>query len=49
MGKIASVAFDGTDNIFISTFVGVASVGIISNYTLILSTINSLLNQVFTL
>ena len=47
MGKIASVAFDGTDNIFISTFVGVASVGIISNYTLILSTINSLLNQVF--
>lgn len=46
-GKIASVAFDGTDNIFISAFVGVSTVGIMSNYTLILSTINSLLNQVF--
>lgn len=46
-GKIASVAFDGTDNIFISAFVGVSSVGIVSNYSLILTTINSLLNQVF--
>lgn len=47
LSKIASVAFDGTDNIFISAFVGVTSVGIVSNYTLILTTINSLLNQVF--
>lgn len=47
LGKIASVAFDGTDNIFISSFVGIASVGIVSNYTLILSTINGVLNQAF--
>lgn len=47
LGKIASVAFDGTDNIFISTFVSIASVGIVSNYTLILSTINGILNQAF--
>ena len=47
LGKIASVAFDGTDNVFISAFVGVSTVGIMSNYTLILSMINSLLNQVF--
>ncbi len=47
LGKIASVAFDGTDNIFISIFVNIASVGIVSNYTLILSTINGLLNQAF--
>jgi hypothetical protein len=47
LGKIASVAFDGTDNIFISEFAGIASVGIVSNYTLILSTFNGLLNHVF--
>ena len=47
LGKLASVAFDGTDNIFISMFSGVASVGIVSNYTLILTTLNSLFNQVF--
>lgn len=47
LGKLASVTFDGTDNIFISMFSGIASVGIISNYTLILTTLNSLFNQVF--
>lgn len=47
LSKIASVAFDGTDNIFISQFVGISSVGIVSNYTLILNTVNSLFNQVF--
>lgn len=47
LGKVASVAFDGTDNIFISMFSGVSTVGIISNYTLILTTLNNLFNQVF--
>ena len=47
LAKVASVAFDGTDNIFISAFEGLSSVGIISNYTLVLSTINGFVNQVF--
>lgn len=45
--KIASTTFDGTDNIFISSFVGIKYVGILSNYTLILSTINSVFNKIF--
>ncbi len=47
MTKVASTAFSGTDNIFISTFIGIEYVGILSNYTLILSTINSLMNKIF--
>lgn len=46
-GKIASASFDGTDNIFISKFEGVSTIGIASNYLLILSTINGLMNKVF--
>ena len=45
--KIASVAFSGTDNIFISKFIGIKYVGILSNYTLILITINTITNKVF--
>lgn len=45
--KIAATTFTGTDNIFISAFIGIGSVGILSNYTLILSTINSMMNKVF--
>lgn len=45
--KVASVAFDGTDNIFISWSVGISSVGILSNYSLILTTLNGLFNQIF--
>lgn len=45
--KIAEAAFSGTDNIFISSFIGIKYVGILSNYTLILTTINSLMNKVF--
>ena len=45
--KIASVAFSGTDNIFISAFIGIKYVGILSNYTLILSTLNGITNKVF--
>lgn len=45
--KIASVAFSGTDNIFISSFIGIQYVGILSNYTLILNTINGIIGKVF--
>ena len=46
VNKIAGVTFDSTDNIFISVFVGISSVGILSNYLLIISTINGFLNQI---
>ena len=45
--KIASTAFSGTDNIFISVFLGVKYVGILSNYTMICSLINGIMNQIF--
>lgn len=45
--KIASTAFSGTDNIFISAFVGIKYVGILSNYTLLINIINSFMNKVF--
>ena len=45
--KIAATTFSGTDNIFISAYIGIGAVGILSNYTLILSTINSMMNKVF--
>ena len=41
--RVGSVALDGSDNIIISTFVGVAAVGTLSNYTLIIGTITTLL------
>ncbi len=47
MTKVASTAFSGTDNIFISSYIGIKYVGILSNYTLILTTINTLMNKVF--
>lgn len=47
MTKVASTAFSGTDNIFISAFIGIKYVGILLNYTLILSNINTLMNKVF--
>lgn len=45
--RVASTVFGGTDNIFISAFVGINYVGILSNYTLLFSTINSVMNKVF--
>lgn len=45
--KIASEAFGGTDNIFITKFIGLGYVGILSNYTLLLSTINTIMNRIF--
>lgn len=45
--KVASTAFSGTDNIFISAFIGIDSVGVLSNYTMILNMINGLMNSIF--
>lgn len=45
--KLGSITVLGTDNIIISTFVGVIWVGLYSNYCLIVNAINAILNQVF--
>lgn len=45
--KVAATAFSGTDNLFISAYVGIGSVGILSNYTLLLTAINGVMNKVF--
>lgn len=44
--KIGSTVLDGTDNIIISSFVGVAAVGYFSNYTLIVGSVTMILQQV---
>lgn len=44
--KIGSTVLDGTDNIIISAFDGVISVGLLSNYTLITGSLQSLMSQV---
>lgn len=46
--KIGSTALDGTDNIIISAFDGVISVGLLSNYSLVTSAVQLLLSQVTT-
>lgn len=45
--KIGSFIVLGTDNILISIFFGVVTVGFYSNYNLILATLNNLFSQVF--
>lgn len=45
--KIAYIIVFYTDNILISRFVGLAGVGIYSNYTLIVSSLTSLINRIF--
>ena len=45
INKIGGFFMHSTDNIIISAFVGVASIGLYSNYTLITGTIRSLVNQ----
>lgn len=45
--QVSATAFNGTDNIFISAFIGIGYVGILSNYTLLLTTVNALMNKVF--
>lgn len=44
--KIGSTALDGTDNIIISSFDSVVSVGLLSNYTLITGAVQTLLSQI---
>lgn len=43
--KVGSAALDGTDNIIISSFVGVSAVGYLSNYTLIVGSVSMVLQQ----
>ena len=45
--KIGTFIVLGTDNILISTFIGVGSVGLYSNYLLVINGINSLFSQMF--
>lgn len=45
--KIGTVIVFATDNIIISKFVGLVAVGIYSNYTLIINSVNSVLARVF--
>lgn len=45
--KVCGVMLDGTDNIIISSFVGVVWVGLLSNYTLIVGAISTILSQIF--
>lgn len=47
MEKVASVSFGGTDNIFISLFCGLTMVGVVSQYTMILTAVILLPNKVF--
>lgn len=45
--KLSGVLVNGTDNIIITFFSGLATTGLASNYTLLVNTLNSLLSQVF--
>ena len=46
--KVGSTALDGSDNIILSAFEGLAWVGKLSNYTLIISSVNTLVTQCVT-
>lgn len=46
MHKIGAIFVQGTDNLLVSAFVGLASVGIYSNYSMIMTNINSLLTRI---
>lgn len=45
--KIGSVITNGTDNIIISKFIGLVTVGFYSNYILIINSLNNILLQIF--
>ena len=47
MHKLGNVVVNNTDNLIISSFVGVVSVGIYSNYYLLIGSIRQILDQVF--
>lgn len=44
--KFGSVILNGTDNIIISSMIGVTTVGIYSNYTLIINAVTSIIGQI---
>lgn len=46
--KLSGILVNNTDNIVITYFNGLIATGVVSNYSLLTSTINSLANQVFT-
>ena len=45
--KVGSFVVSGTDNIIISTFLGVSVVGLYSNYNLIITTLSNFVMQIF--
>ena len=45
--KIGTVVVAGTDNLLISKFVGLASVGLYSNYVLVTNSANQILSLLF--
>lgn len=45
--KIGDVSLNGTDNIIIATFIGISTVGLYSNYTMILLSIQLFINLIF--
>ncbi len=47
MNRIGGAIVSGTDNILISKFVGLVSVGIYANYFMVTNTINNLTSQIF--
>lgn len=47
MHKLGGVVVNNTDNLLISSFVGVVSAGIYSNYFLIIGSVRQVLDQVF--
>ena len=47
MHKLGNVVVNNTDNLLISSFVGVISVGIYSNYFLLIGSVRQVLDQIF--
>ena len=47
MGKIAGYVYGATDNLIISSFIGVIKVGFFSNYTMIMGAIRSVISALF--
>jgi len=47
MHKLGTVAVNNTDNLILSTFVGIAAVGMFSNYFLLLGSVRQILQQLF--
>lgn len=46
--KVGAVVVNGTDNILISSFVGVYWVGLYSNYVMIITMLTKIIGQIFT-